>query len=280
MSTNVYLQSPNVQSYIAASGTLYNPDANGVITLSTAAQKLDAGSLIGMGCVQLQSGVKNNLAATADPGVSNDSTQDYGAGSTWLNTTGQRLWSCVSAAAGAAVWALSTVGTVAANGLVATRFPMRSLRNTDGTVLGTTGSTKLHLSGTDTAITALTTAVQHLTATAVAMMEVVLPQTYIAAAPLTLTANVQQTNNSGTTQVTGLTINAFPMSVAGAPAADICTTTGMQTFTSTSGIDMPFTLSGVGLSPGQILDIKASLTAVEGGNTGTTIAQLNSLRIG
>jgi hypothetical protein len=46
----------------------------------------------------------NNFAATTNPGVSNDSTQGYQVGSTWINTTSQTLWQCVSAAAGAAVW--------------------------------------------------------------------------------------------------------------------------------------------------------------------------------
>jgi hypothetical protein len=47
---------------------------------------------------------KANLTATTDPGVSNDSTQGYAVGSTWLNTTLSRQWTCTSAAVGAAVW--------------------------------------------------------------------------------------------------------------------------------------------------------------------------------
>lgn len=48
----------------------------------------------------------NNYAASVDPGSSNDSTQGYSGGSQWVNTTANRSWVCLSAAAGAAVWVL------------------------------------------------------------------------------------------------------------------------------------------------------------------------------
>lgn len=50
--------------------------------------------------------LKNNLTATTDPTVSNDSTQGYEAGAQWLNVTANRAWVCLSNAAGAAVWGL------------------------------------------------------------------------------------------------------------------------------------------------------------------------------
>lgn len=43
---------------------------------------------------------------TTDPTVSNDSTQGYGVGSMWVNTTGIRIWRAMSVAVGAAVWIL------------------------------------------------------------------------------------------------------------------------------------------------------------------------------
>lgn len=46
----------------------------------------------------------NNLSATTDPGVTNDSSQGYSTGSQWINATGGRSWLCLSAAVGAAVW--------------------------------------------------------------------------------------------------------------------------------------------------------------------------------
>ena len=50
-----------------------------------------------------------NTTATADPGVSNDSTQGYVPGSVWINTTASRVWMCQSNAAGAATWLLDGV---------------------------------------------------------------------------------------------------------------------------------------------------------------------------
>ena len=46
----------------------------------------------------------NNLEATTDPTTSSDSSQGYQAGSTWINTTAKRSFTCVSAAVGAAQW--------------------------------------------------------------------------------------------------------------------------------------------------------------------------------
>jgi hypothetical protein len=47
---------------------------------------------------------KNNLTATADPGVNDDSTAGYEAGSKWLNTSTNEWFICSVATAGAAVW--------------------------------------------------------------------------------------------------------------------------------------------------------------------------------
>lgn len=48
----------------------------------------------------------NNYAATTNPGVSNDSTQGYSVGSQWINTATGTAYLCMSASAGAAVWAI------------------------------------------------------------------------------------------------------------------------------------------------------------------------------
>jgi hypothetical protein len=50
-----------------------------------------------------------NLIATTDPGVSNDITQGYAPGLTWVNLTANRVWMCLSNAKGAAVWLLDGV---------------------------------------------------------------------------------------------------------------------------------------------------------------------------
>jgi hypothetical protein len=48
--------------------------------------------------------IKVNYAAVTDPAVSNDNTQGYAAGSSWINTVTGREFVCVNAATGAANW--------------------------------------------------------------------------------------------------------------------------------------------------------------------------------
>lgn len=53
-------------------------------------------------------GVVKVNSTTTDPGVGSDNTLGYGVGSEWVNTTTQRIWTCYSAATGAAVWRKQT----------------------------------------------------------------------------------------------------------------------------------------------------------------------------
>lgn len=48
--------------------------------------------------------VKHNITATTDPGVGDDSDDDYGVKSVWINVTLDTAWVCVDATVGAAVW--------------------------------------------------------------------------------------------------------------------------------------------------------------------------------
>jgi len=48
--------------------------------------------------------IKTNLAATTDPGVSNDSSAGYGIGSLWINVTLDKVFQAVDVTVGAAVW--------------------------------------------------------------------------------------------------------------------------------------------------------------------------------
>jgi hypothetical protein len=48
----------------------------------------------------------NNYAATVDPTVSNDTSQGYEVGSSWVNTTSGRAWTCLSNSTGAASWVI------------------------------------------------------------------------------------------------------------------------------------------------------------------------------
>jgi hypothetical protein len=56
---------------------------------------------VGLGNAQ---DIKVNLSATANPAVTNDGTQGYAIGSTWLNTVNAREYVAVSVATNAAVW--------------------------------------------------------------------------------------------------------------------------------------------------------------------------------
>jgi hypothetical protein len=63
-------------------------------------------------------GIVKTNSATSDPGTGNDNTQGYAAGSEWVNTSTQRVWTCFSSATGAAVWHKTTtvMGTLSGTG--------------------------------------------------------------------------------------------------------------------------------------------------------------------
>ena len=64
-------------------------------------RKLDDGSTTN---VSGASAIKNNYTATTNPGVNDDSTQDYEVGSSWVNNSTNTVFICADPAAGAAVW--------------------------------------------------------------------------------------------------------------------------------------------------------------------------------
>jgi hypothetical protein len=89
-------------------GNSYTADKYGMITVS-AANAWDIADLTNDGCICLgQVQALNNLTAVIDPVPTNDSSQDYGVGSVWVNTAAGRVWICQSATANAAVWELSS----------------------------------------------------------------------------------------------------------------------------------------------------------------------------
>src|SRR5689334_22055901 len=85
-------------------GGSYLADAKGVVA---AAESGDVIDLLRGGCTLLPA--YNNLAATFDPGAPNDNTQNYSVGSRWFNASTRRIWTCLSAATGAAAWVLDGV---------------------------------------------------------------------------------------------------------------------------------------------------------------------------
>jgi len=100
MTTKVLASAPFAQ--FQTLGASYIADARGVIAAAAIGDVID---LICGGCVLLPS--CDNLSATSDPSASNDNTQGYTVGLRWVNTAARRLWTCISAATGAAAWALA-----------------------------------------------------------------------------------------------------------------------------------------------------------------------------
>jgi hypothetical protein len=93
------------------SGTTYTVDSSGFVA---ATSQSDIVSLGNMGFRQVDG--RSNFTATADPAVGNDGTQNYSAGSLWLNTTASppRAWINVSNGTGAAVWLQISLGALIA----------------------------------------------------------------------------------------------------------------------------------------------------------------------
>jgi hypothetical protein len=102
MTTKLLAPAPYAQ--FQTLGASYTADAKGVIAAAAAGDVID---LIRGGCTLLPA--YNNLSATTDPTGSNDNTQDYSVGSRWVNATTRRVWTCLSAATGAASWVLDGV---------------------------------------------------------------------------------------------------------------------------------------------------------------------------
>jgi hypothetical protein len=102
MTTKLF--APAAYARYQTSGASYTADAKGVIAAAAIGDVID---LIRSGCTMLPA--YDNLSATTDPSGSDDNTQDYSAGSRWLNITDDRAWTCLSAATGAAIWVLDGV---------------------------------------------------------------------------------------------------------------------------------------------------------------------------
>lgn len=167
------------------------------------------------------------------------------------------------------------------NGLGTARYiPLFSGRNSSYTVFDATGSSSLwKLAGTVGTQTNLqTAAAQNNTKTGVGLWEVTLPDNYVAGQNISLIANCHRTVASGTTLTTKIDAEVFLMTSAGGAGADICATAEI-TFTDTAGADQTFTITGTTLTPGARILIRMTGTATEGGNAGTVVTNLNSLRI-
>lgn len=258
------------QNIESMDGSTYSADSTGVFT---GVSGTDVSSFLAAGCQFLPGTAgKDNLVATAAPGVTNDVTENYDVGSVWLNTLTGAFYICKDATDGAAVWGLS--GTA----LTVTQVSLLSFKNQDGSVLaaaassgkfgiGSTVGTSLNLAGE---------AAQNNTKTDNAMAEFIVPQNYTAGANLTVTINAKLAG-TGTAGTKTLDLQAFEVSTAGAAGADICAT-AVQTLT-TSNADYAFTITGTDLVAGDKIQLNITGVAQETGNVNPVNVQVNSVKI-
>ncbi|MEL6277961.1 MAG: hypothetical protein AAFR28_03645 [Pseudomonadota bacterium] len=97
-----------VTSGTTISSTTHNALVADLVADANAARPLTAGGTGAVSAaaarVNLELGGRANLAATAAPTVTDDSGSGYGIGSMWVDVTGDVIYFCVDASAGAAVW--------------------------------------------------------------------------------------------------------------------------------------------------------------------------------
>lgn len=81
--------------------------------------------------------IKTNLSGSAAPAAGDDSTDGYGVGSLWLDTTNNECYICIDATATAAVWLhLSSIGSGLLNNYTATAAPTTGDDTNDGYSVG------------------------------------------------------------------------------------------------------------------------------------------------
>jgi len=109
--------------------------------------------------VETASGVpKTNLTASTAPGVGNDNTQGYSAGSLWFNNNTGLLYVAQSVATGAAVWTVSNNTATVTTKVTLTSAQIKALNGTPIQLLAAPGS------GTVYEILAVTGRINFLTA--------------------------------------------------------------------------------------------------------------------
>jgi len=93
---------------VAGSVALYAPVDAGLFTPSAFMTTMldDADAATARTTLELENGstIKHNLTATAAPGVNDDSTAGYSVNSIWSDVTNDKMYFCIDATAGAAIW--------------------------------------------------------------------------------------------------------------------------------------------------------------------------------
>jgi hypothetical protein len=108
LTANMSLAMPLLQNDLFKVMRLYpDVDWRGAVDLANGATSIDEGKLIDVRSFGTWR-PKCNFTATAAPGVGDDVDDGYAVGSMWIDVTGDVVYVCVDATAGAAVW--NTVG--------------------------------------------------------------------------------------------------------------------------------------------------------------------------
>jgi hypothetical protein len=172
---------------------------------------------------------------------------------------------------------LVTTQTQGANGLFATPLPMLAWKNTDGTTLAAAASAgKFGMTVTlATAAFLLGEVANTNTKTDDALQEFDLPPWYVAGSNLTVNVNAS-INGAGTPGTKTAQIKCYRTASDGTQGADIGPgTTGAITV---AGADIPFTITGTTLNPGDRVMFELEVVLQETGGTNIN-AKVNSARV-
>lgn len=128
-----------------------------------------------------------------------------------------------------------------------------------------------------TVLRLISEAAQNNTKTPIALYEYCLPAHYQAGTNLTLKVNVSRTVASGTTLSGTIDFSVYKQATDGTGTTDLVTTAAQNH--ATAAADYSFVVTGSTLSPGDKILIKMTATAIEGGNAGTVVVNVNSVRV-
>lgn len=171
---------------------------------------------------------------------------------------------------------------VGSNGLVTRQIALLNGHNDDGSALAAAASSgKFGIANTDgtSAPALITEAAQNNTKTDTAIWEWVVPDSYNGGA-ITVTVNAQHIESGGTTLTNTINLNCYAVANAGTEGSDLINVSAKAI--TGSAADYAFTVpaNSAGVTAGARLVFKLTGVATEGGNTGTTKDQINSIRIG
>jgi hypothetical protein len=256
--------------------------ASGTLVVDVITQNIQTAANHGVLNITEVVAIKNNFVAVTNPLTTNDSLQGYTAGSLWYNTVKKILWNLVDPTVSNAVWiedlAVAT-GTAGTTGIFVTPIPLLNFKNNDGTPLAAAASAgKFGMTITlATAQFLLAEAAQANTKTDIALVEFVLPPTYVPATNFTITTNSHYTGPGtvGAAHTTGL--NVYKNAAAGTQGADINATAAISI--GAAAADQAFTITGATLIPGDRVTVVLTMIVQETGGASALTGRVNSVRV-